>query len=129
MLLVRTVLRPSSIHGIGLFAAERIAAGAPVWRFVREFDRVLPPVIRLRFPQYLTLLQRYAQRCPMTDQYVLCVDDAKYMNHSDDPNVLVRAPLWDATLTHDAIRDIEEGDELTCDYRIGDADPFEGFAA
>lgn len=127
MLLVKTMLQPSPIHGIGLFAAERIAAGTPVWRFVKDFDRVLPPVMRLRFPQYVFLLH-YAQRCPLTQQYVLCVDDARFMNHSDDPNVLVRAPLWDAKLTHDAIRDIAEGEEITCDYRIGDADPFEGFA-
>jgi SET domain-containing protein len=38
MLLVRTRLAPSAIHGLGVFAAEPIARGAEVWRFTPGFD-------------------------------------------------------------------------------------------
>jgi len=36
LLRVATHLRPSSIHGIGVFAGERIPAGAEVWRTDRD---------------------------------------------------------------------------------------------
>jgi hypothetical protein len=125
MLLVRTVLRSSPIHGLGLFAAQRIAAGTPVWRFMPDIDLALPPEVRVPDRAFLT---HYAQQCPMTRRWIICTDSARFMNHSDTPNVLVRAPLWDPALTHDALCDIEAGDEMTCDYRVGDAAPFEGFA-
>ena len=38
MLRVPTYLGPSSIHGIGVFAVERILAGAEVWRFSPGLD-------------------------------------------------------------------------------------------
>ena len=39
MMLIRTVVRPSSIHGMGLFALERIPKGTEIWRFEPGFDR------------------------------------------------------------------------------------------
>jgi hypothetical protein len=120
------VLKPSSIEGIGLFAAEFIRKGTPVWRFQPCFDQMLPPnfVSELFDRDYL---ERYAQQCPWTKCWVLCADDARFMNHSSLPNVRVVAPLFDPRRTHDALHDIDPGDELTCDYSIGDLDPFHGF--
>ena len=40
MLLVKTYLDRSPIHGLGVFAAEFIRKGTRVWRFVESFDRV-----------------------------------------------------------------------------------------
>jgi hypothetical protein len=126
MLLVRTLLRPSPIEGIGCFAVERIAAGTPIWRFMPCFDVMLPPSFCAEMCN-AEFLDKYAQQCPSTGYYILCSDDARFMNHLDDPNVAVKAPLFDPQLTHDALRDIEAGEELTCDYRIGDIQPFYGF--
>jgi len=39
MLLVKTYLDKSPIHGLGVFAAKRIPKGAKIWRFVEGFDR------------------------------------------------------------------------------------------
>ena len=128
MLLVRTMLRPSPIDGIGCFAAERIPAGTPLWRFVPCFDVILPP----SFCQEMCnaeFLDKYAQLCPLTGYYILCADDARFINHSDEPNTGAHAPLFDPQHTHDALRDIRQGEELTCDYRIGDVAPFYGFPA
>ena len=41
MLLVKTRLAPSTIHGIGLFADEFIPKGTEVWKFVPGFDLAL----------------------------------------------------------------------------------------
>jgi|SRR5215475_393292 len=123
MLLVRTYLAPSKIAGIGCFARQFIAEGKPVWRFVPNFDLVLPVSFahKMYDPDFL---DTYSQLDPETGCLVLCSDNARFMNHSDDPNVAAVAPAWDPRQTHHALRDIAEGEELTCDYRIGDADPF-----
>ena len=39
MLLVKTYLDKSRIHGLGVFAAQPICKGAKIWRFVYGFDR------------------------------------------------------------------------------------------
>ena len=126
MLLVRTMLQASPIEGIGCFAAERIRRGTPLWRFVPCFDVMLPPSFCAEMCN-AEFLEKYAQQCPLTGYYVLCADDARFVNHSDDPNMGACAPLFDPARTHDALRDIEAGEEITCDYRIGDVQPFYGF--
>ncbi|MDB5702832.1 MAG: hypothetical protein JWL66_3031, partial [Sphingomonadales bacterium] len=40
MMLVGTELRPSAIHGIGVFLTEAVAAGTIIWQFDSRIDRV-----------------------------------------------------------------------------------------
>ena len=49
--------------------------------------------------------------------YVLCGDNAKFMNHAEDPNCTDADPQYTV-----ARRAIEAGEELTCDYREFDID-------
>src|SRR5579862_8511839 len=89
MLLVPTRLAPSAVHGIGLFAASFIAKRAPIWKFQRGFDLELP----LDFPRRLSEVAhrqflKYTYISPATGNYVLCSDDARFLNHSDEPNVI-----------------------------------------
>ena len=49
----------------------------------------------------------------------LCGDHAKHMNHSDTPDLIDGEPHLD---TNVAARDIEAGEELTCDYHSFDLD-------
>ena len=128
MLLLPTELRPSPIDGIGCFARHPISRGTPIWRFQPGFDQILDEAFasarcNARF------LATYAQQCPETGFWVLCCDDARFINHADNPNMGQVAPLFDPRFTHDALRDIAAGEEITCDYRIGDAQPFQGFEA
>lgn len=126
MLLVRTRLQLSPIEGIGCFALEPLRAGTPVWRFQHGFDRMIDPELAARCDN--SWLERYAQECPFTGYWVLCADDARFINHSDDPNVSQHAPLFHPGYTGSALRDVAAGEELTMDYRIGDTTPFAGFA-
>ena len=121
MLLVKTKLGPSTIHGIGLFADEFIAKGTRYWEVTEGWDRrfAREDIEKLPRPAAALMLKH-----TYTDKHdglcVLCDDDARFVNHADDPNTIeVHAagrPAFSA-----AARDIEPGEEITCDYRTFDA--------
>jgi hypothetical protein len=121
MLLVKTRIGPSPIHGIGLFAAEFIKAGTPIWVFHQGFDQKyemsaidsLPPSCRDQ-------ILNYGYVNPRTGLLVLCMDDARFFNHSDDPTTC-ETDAGEEGMTI-ASRDIQEGEEITYDYFENDAD-------
>jgi len=132
VLLVATYLAPSPVHGIGLFAAVRLAAGTPVWRLDEPFDRVVDEVALTGLSPVAQLqIQHYSYVDPARQVRILCADDARFFNHSDDANCR-DAPggRTDVTVT---VRDVAAGEELTWDYgeqgtevalRAGGRDPF-----
>ena len=109
MLLVKTYLGPSEIHGIGLFAAEFIPKGTMIWDLHSGFDleltveqiNSLPEIARDALLHYGYL---------DGELWVICIDDARHMNHSDCPNTDNEGA---GTI---ALRDIQAGEEMTCDY-------------
>ena len=118
MLLVPTRLGLSPIEGIGLFATAPIAKGAVTWRFMQEFDQLFTraQIDSLPEPARAELL-RYVYLHEDSDQYVFCLDNARFMNHTGDPNTRGVTPA-DEPYGYDlATRDIAAGEELTCDYR------------
>lgn len=121
MMLVPTRKQDSAVHGTGLFAAEDIPAGTPTWRFTAGFDRAIHPELLDRLPDVgRDWFHTYAYLDIRTGLYVLCADDARFMNHSDSPNVkgdYEREPVFGEDV---ACRDIAAGEELTCDYRTFD---------
>lgn len=122
MLLIKTKIGPSSIHGIGLFADEFIKKDTVVWRFNPTFDmrfdeaqlNTLPEVARKQF-------LNYAYLNPRMQKYVLCFDDCRFINHSDNPTCLEVPSGGPEEGLDIAARDIEKGEELTCDYGSFDA--------
>ena len=119
MMLIPCRLEPSPIHGIGLFANAPVAAGELVWRLDREWDRVLPmDLLPALAPVQQASLSRYAYFDDGLQALVLCADDARFMNHSDHPNV---GPVVDGTCA--ALEPIPANAELTCDYRALDSRP------
>jgi len=117
MLRINTYISESVIHGLGLFAAEPVSAGTVIWRFDPPFDvtfvkdtlGVLPPPAR-------ELVEKYAYFEKALNQYVLCGDDARFMNHSTTPNTEERTRF---TI---ALRDIKPSEELTCNYESYEID-------
>jgi len=120
MLLIKTYVAPSPIAGVGVFAAEPAAKGDRVWRLDPEFDRILPMTMAENAPPHLSdYFDRYAypnKEDPST--FVLEIDNGRFVNHSDSPNV--DFSLWGSGF---ALADIAAGEELTCDY----ADFFEDY--
>jgi SET domain-containing protein len=122
MLMVKTRLGLSEIAGIGLFAAEDIPAGTVTWRYMGEFDRLLTreEIDSLPEPARSSILE-HVYLNDASGKFVLCADNARFMNHAEDPNTEgVHAP--GAIEGYDvATRDIRAGEEMTCNYHTFDA--------
>jgi uncharacterized protein len=117
MLLVPTRLAPSSIHGFGLFAAGPIPGGTAVWRFTPGFDLDLDPaLVEGQHEPFRATLLHYGYVDARLKRYILCCDDARFINHHDTPNL--RTVLDQDRYGVDiAARDIMAGEEITIDYR------------
>jgi SET domain-containing protein len=116
MLKVRTRVGPSAIAGLGLFAAEPIPSGTEVWQFTPGFDLDLDPSIVDEQPALAreTLLH-YGYVDRRLGRFILCCDDARFMNHSDKPNVAPRQD-GDRYGVDVSVREILPGEEITVDY-------------
>lgn len=110
---VKTVIKSSPIHGIGLFADEDIMKGQVVWRFDPIVDLVLTD------EQLATLDANCRDRIlwygfrTADGRLVLPSDDNRFINYSPDPNVTDVADIESPSV---AARDIRSGEELTCNY-------------
>jgi uncharacterized protein len=123
MLLVPTRLGASQIEGIGLFTTAPIAKGTMTWRFMSGYDQLFTAaqIASLPEPARVELL-RYVYMHDGSGQYVFCLDNARFMNHTPTPNTRGVNPP-DAPYGYDvATRDIVAGEELTCDYREFDGE-------
>jgi uncharacterized protein len=115
MFRVPTYVSRSSIHGYGVFAAARIPRGTVVWEFDPEADWALTEAEMSAFPARLREQMEAWTYLSEDGMYILCSDGAKFMNHSFEPNCDDEGPKYTV-----AARDIEVGEELTCDYRAFD---------
>lgn len=122
MILIPTRVRPSAIHGLGLFTVRTVKAGEPIWRFVEGFDQRFSPekVAALPSPAREHVMW-FAYEDQVDGHRVLSGDLTCFMNHSDTPNTGIPSGMRETTTTY-ALRDLAEGEEITCDYRAFDAD-------
>lgn len=114
MFRVPTYLGPSPLHGTGVFAGADLTAGTVIWEFTPGIDWRISEAAFVRFPEpYRSWLRPYCY-VEADGLLVLCGDNARYMNHSFDPN------CDDSGTYTVALRDVAAGEELTCDYRSFD---------
>lgn len=121
-MLVKNRVKPSQIHGLGLFAVDFIPKGTPIWRFEKGFDHDFSPAQFAALPPLAREHTRwFCYVSKMDGHVILSGDHACFINHSSDPNT--GAPAG-ATLPVEtmALRDIAAGDEVTCNYFDYDAD-------
>lgn len=119
MLLIKTKLALSKIQGIGLFADEFITKGTKIWEYSPGMDQVftkeeinaLPELEKHFFFTYAYLYN---------GKYYLDVDHCRFFNHSDSCNCdeeTCENPKNNTTPKHlIALKDIQPGEELTCNY-------------
>lgn len=114
MLLVKTKLEKSQIPnaGLGCFAVELIPKGTKIWEFNPDFDRVYTTKeIKGLSLLELEYLDKYSYK--NNGLYYLCVDNGRFINHSEDPNTVEDTKVQ-ATY---ASKDIHPGEEVLSDYR------------
>ena len=125
---VSVLARTSAKHGRGLFATARIPKGTPIWRFAAAADCPKSQTGEMVNSVYTrTQLEELAKQDPEkikevlwggylhdpTDQFIHLVDGGQFTNHSDEPNCggeWAEDPKDEVSI---AIRDIEEGEEIT----------------
>ena len=115
MMMVPTELCPSPIHGIGTFLLDDVPKGGLIWRFDSRIDRVfadwevehLPDILR----QFLEVYSTYHEESGL---WILCGDNGRHFNHSDEPNTVSQGVGFGDDI---AAADLPAGTELTTDYR------------
>lgn len=108
-------MRPSPVHGRGLFAREPIAAGEPVIIWGGVIFTEADVNAGLTRPGSTAQIDEGVYLADERDE----LEAADYfLNHSCDPNLWLNDEL---TLT--ARRNIPAGEELTADYALWETDP------
>ena len=106
----------SSEVGYGVFATAKIPRGTITW-VLDDMDQI---VSQERFgampPALQPLVERYCFR-DSKGRYVICWDFGRFMNHSCAATTAGIGVLCDV-----AIRDIEPGEQLTCEYALHNLD-------
>ena len=94
-----TIIRPSPIHGKGLFALRSFRRGEAIEAIEGE---IVLYESKSRFAIALTMRR-----------WLILTNKVKYVNASSHPNVKFDSRHWRLVAT----RDIEIGDELTSEYQ------------
>ena len=108
MMLIKTYIDKSQIHGMGVFAEEFISKGTKIWQLTSGLDLEW---IHSEFICLPLSIQNYilhwGYKDPDTQMYRLSFDNDRFMNWSKEPNIV------GTSLETFAIRDILAGEELT----------------
>ena len=114
MLVVPTELRPSPIHGIGVFLLAPIKKGDIVWRFDSRIDRVFS---QGDFESLPPLQQKYIESYCCWDEsaraWLMSGDNMTFCNHSETPCIVYGREFFSDGI---AAPDIAAGTELTTSY-------------
>ena len=115
MMLEKTEIRPSKIHGMGVFAAKEITGGEVIHKI--DDSRVVDDQHPLK-PQ---MGEDFIHRDWLPDgTTILMKKPAGYFNHSCDPNVFVYSVDRQRFIL--SMREINAGEELFFDYSINALD-------
>lgn len=110
MLQVKAYIDKSKIHGLGVFAGEKIKKGDVVWKFEPSIDKIIKDtsILSESVKEYV---KTYAYFDKQLGALILSTDVDRYTNHSDTPNTV---PIESGTVV--ANKDIVIGEEITIDY-------------
>ncbi|MGD0119343.1 MAG: SET domain-containing protein [Candidatus Binatus sp.] len=119
---VYTRLKPSKIHGVGVFAIKDIKKDTYVfpedddrmtWIDAQHLRRLPEPIKELYEDFSIIKGKKHGQ-----PRNFNALTTSWYLNHSDTPNMAA-----DRSYRFYALRDIPEGEELTIDYRTYSDEP------
>ena len=115
MMMVETDLRPSGIHGTGVFLSQAVRKGDLLWQYDSRIDRVYSELEIASLPELTQrFLRMYSTWHAAVGLWVLCGDNGRHFNHSDIPNTVSDGIAFGCDY---AVDDLPAGTELTSDYR------------
>ncbi|HXA03069.1 MAG TPA: SET domain-containing protein [Cytophagaceae bacterium] len=117
MLIVETYLSQTESKGAGLFSKDLLPKGTTWWIRSQEFDKIALPV---EFSSYTELAQSFIKEygfLESTGNWYLCIDNARFCNHSDKPNSINEFNENGELISCITIKDVFPGEEILCDYR------------
>jgi len=122
MLRIKSKIQKSKICGLGLFADQFVPKGFVTWEYDKNFDPVFTERQLNLLPEIgREYILKYAYFDKNLNKFVLCLDNQKYINHSENK----QKRNINSTPTRDiAIKDINPGEELLCDYSKFDSEYF-----
>jgi len=124
-------VRSSPIHGWGLFARCAIPKGVAWWQASldnvillnqMQLETLMTSQLNPAMESLLTLTRIYGYYSASLDRIIVCLDNARYVNHSFDPNS--GAPPDGNPLCSMALRDIQADEEITENYAHYDSCPW-----
>ena len=113
MLNIKTYIDKSTIPGAGLgcFAGEDIKEGTLIWEFNPLMDRIYTKACLSKMSELeIDFINTYAYS--HNGLYILCIDNGRFFNHSEEPNTLDPADQYCSY----AKRDIKKGEEILSNY-------------
>lgn len=114
MMLVRNYIDKSPIHGVGLFAGEFIPKGTCIWELTPGCDLVFSDeALAALTPVQREIILFYGYIEPGMEGVILCCDNARHYNFSNDPNSGSDDRAKHGARSTYALRDIVAGEELT----------------
>ena len=108
MLVVKTSLKEFKGKGIGLVAEQDIKKGESTWKFNQVIDHYIKEKdITEEMKEFFKIYG-----CKKDGTYLLNIDNARFTNHSKNPNTKSLGEEKDNI----AIKDIKPGEEITINY-------------
>lgn len=120
MFLIKTEVKASSIHGMGLFAAQSVKKGQIIWEW-KPYSQVtfsLAAYNRMRKIEK-SFLETYG--FVFEDEWIVPLDNGRFVNHSFTPNIEYLEIFKNGAVkyVYVATRALKIGDEITENYKGG----------
>ena len=117
MLLIPTEIRPSKLHGLGLFTRVDLKVNQHIAHFDPTFDKLFSEEELGKITGHaLWFLWCFGYLEADDGLWHLNSDNLRFMNHAHNPNT------YQDDNGDFAVRSIKAGEELTCDYFTFDKD-------
>ena len=111
MIIVDHYVGKSSIHGLGIFLKNPVAAGSVIWKFDPMFDiELTQEFIAMLAPEDAEIIYHHAEYIAGRNIFRLGNDADIFMNHSDTPTLIDKGDIMVAR------HNLKAGEELTCSY-------------
>jgi uncharacterized protein len=117
MMRVPCQVKPSEIHGTGVFATEKLEAGRVVWAYEPGIDRGISDfAVRNSEPRVADYIRERGYINPARPMlWIICVDESQFLNFPRKSEVanLSLGGSQDGESLLLAAREIQPGEELT----------------